>query len=176
MSTARTTSTQASPTDMPTWAVPVEDLEAMLATDDDTVDTAAIPRLAFRDAVEESAATQAATPVAATTQVSDVSSTTTVEQASAETAPTLEPAAPPVGHSLRRRHASPESVAAIRRNLLAVAAVIVSIVLLGSAVAWLAGWIALAVYAVLVIGVAVAVRRANARYAPRHSRYAPRHA
>lgn len=178
MSTARTTSTQASPTDMPTWAVPVEDLEAMLATDDDTVDTAAIPRLAFRDAVEESAATQAATPVAATTQVSstDVSSTTAVEQAPAATAPTLEPAAPPVGHSLRRRHASPESVAAIRRNLLAVAAVIVSIVLLGSAVAWLAGWIALAVYAVLVIGVAVAVRRANARYAPRHSRYAPRHA
>lgn len=161
MSTARTTSISTSPTDMPTWAIPVEDLEAMLATDDDTVDTAAIPRLAYREAVEGAATT------------SDVAVRTIVEtpQESA-----LEPAAPPVGHSLRRRHASPESVAAIRRNLIAVACVIVSVVLLGAAITWFAGWIALAAYAVLVIAASVAVRRANARYAPRHSRYTPRHA
>lgn len=171
MSTARTTSTQTSPTDMPTWAIPVEDLEAMLATDDDTVDTAAIPRLAYRDAVEESAATSEA-PVAPST----VGEKAVAAQAVTPPETTPEPAAPPVGHSLRRRHASPESVAAIRRNLIAVSAVVVSVVLIGTAVAWLAGWIALAAYAALVIGAAVAVRRANARYAPRHSRYAPRHA
>ena len=55
MSTARTTSDRTAPTDLPTWAIQAEDLEAMLATNDDEVDTAAIPRLAFRDAVEESA-------------------------------------------------------------------------------------------------------------------------
>ena len=165
MSTARTTSTQTSPTDMPTWAIPVEDLEAMLATDDDTVDTAAIPRLAFREAVEESAATS---------QVPTAAPATTPTPVDEETAP--EPTTPPVGHSLRSRHASPESVAAIRRNLVAMASVLVSIVLIGTALTWLAGWIALAAYALVVIAGAVAVRRVNARYAPRHSRYAPRHA
>lgn len=166
MSTARTTSTPTSPTDMPSWAVPVEDLEAMLATDDDTVDTAAIPRLAFRDAVEESATT------------SDASVTTVAEAptGASDDVLTAESAAPPVGHSLRRRHASPESVAAIRRNLVAVACVVVTVVLLGAAAGWVGGWIALATYALLVLGASVAVRRANARYAPRHSRYTPRHA
>ena len=52
MSTARTTSPRTAPTDLPTWAIQAEDLEAMLATDDDTVDTAVIPRLAYREAVE----------------------------------------------------------------------------------------------------------------------------
>lgn len=161
MSPARTTST--SPTAMPDWAIPVEDLEAMLATDDDTVDTAAIPRLAYREAVEESAGT------------SDEAVTSVVDETRPESAEQLEHATPPVGHSLRRRHASPESVAAIRRNLVAVACVIVSVVLLGAAITWFAGWIAVAAYAVLVIAASVTVRRANARYAPRHSRYTPRH-
>ena len=67
-------------------------------------------------------------------------------------------------------------MAAIRRNLIAMASVLVSIVLIGTALTWLAGWIALAAYALVVIAGAVAVRRANARYAPRHSRYSPRHA
>lgn len=166
MSTARTTSTHTSPTGMPAWAIPAEDLEAMLATDDDSVDTAAIPRLAFREAVEESAATSEA----------PVTTTTAAEPAPEEGADLPEAATPPVGHSLRSRHATPESVAAIRRNLVAVASVIVSVVLIGTAVTWLAGWIALAVYSLLVLGLAVAVRRANSRYAPRHSRYTPRHA
>lgn len=164
MSPAGTTPAAASPTDMPVWAIPVEDLEAMLATDDDSVDTAAIPRLAFREAVEESAATSATTvtvPVA----------TSPVQETSAS-----EPAVPPVGHSLRHRHASPESVAAIRRNLVAVAAVLVSLVILGGASVWFAGWIALAAYAVVVLAGAVALHRVNARYAPRHSRYTARHA
>ena len=56
MSTASTTSSRTAPTDLPTWAIQTADLEAMLATDDDTVDTAVIPRLAYRDAVEEAAA------------------------------------------------------------------------------------------------------------------------
>ena len=166
MSTARTTPTPTSPTDRPSWAVPVEDLEAMLATDDDTVDTAAIPRLAFRDAVEESATTSDA-PVSAVAETTEGVSDAT---------PVAEPAAPPVGHSLRRRHASPESLVAIRRNLVAVACVIVTVVLLGAAAGWIGGWIAVSAYALLVLGAAAAVRRANARYVPRHSRYTPRHA
>ncbi|WP_435200886.1 hypothetical protein [Janibacter sp. GS2] len=165
MSTARTTSTHTSPTDLPEWAIPVEDLEAMLATDDDTVDTAAIPRLAYRDAVEESAA-----PGAASMTASPV-----INEAPHGTA-TSDHVAPPLGHSLRRRHASPESVAAIRRNLVAVACVVLSVVLLGAGVAWLAGWIGLVAYALLVIGASVMVHRTNAGYAPRHSHYAPRHA
>lgn len=159
MSTARTTSVSTSPTDLPSWAIPVEDLEAMLATDDDSVDTAAIPRLAFREAVEESATTSEITVA-------------TVEDTPAEP----EAVTPPVGHSLRSRHATPESVAAIRRNLIAVASVLVSVVIIGAAATWIAGWIALGIYTLLVVAAAVAVRRVNARYAPRHSRYTPRHA
>lgn len=164
MSTARTTSVNTSPTDLPSWVIPVEDLEAMLATHDDEVDTAAIPRLAFREAVEESATT------------SEITVATVPAEATPEAEAQVEPATPPVGHSLRSRHASPESVAAIRRNLIAFASVIVSVVIIGAAATWLAGWIALAVYSVLVLAAAIAVRRVNARYAPRHSRYTPRHA
>ncbi len=164
MSTARTTSVTTSPTDLPAWAIPVEDLEAMLATDDDSVDTAAIPRLAFREAVEESATTSELTVMTVAAEDDTVGSAI------------AEPATPPVGHSLRSRHATPESVAAIRRNLIAVASVLVSVVIIGAAATWLAGWIALGIYTLLVVAAAVAVRRVNARYAPRHSRYTPRHA
>lgn len=166
MSTARTTSPRTTPTDLPTWAIQAEGaapsaehLAAMLATDDDAVDTAVIPRLAYRDAVEEAA-------------LPGRSAVTTI----AEPADEIEHVVAPVGHNLRRRHASPESVAAIRRNLLAVACVVASVVVIGLAVGWLAGWIALAAYAVLVIGAAIAVRRANSRYTARHSRYTARHA
>lgn len=161
MSTARTTTDRTAPTDLPTWAIQAADLEAMLATDDDTVDTAVIPVLAYRDAVEEAAAPGA-------------SAVTSVDEP--QIAAPAEQTAPPVGHSLRNRHASPESAAAIRRNLVAVACVLVSIVVIGTAVGLLAGWIALAGYALVVIGLAVALRLANAQYAPRHSRYSPRHA
>src|SRR5699024_5726192 len=125
-SSARTTPTPTSPPARPSWAVPVEDLQATLATDHDTVDTAALPRLAFRDAVEESATTSDA-PVSAVAETTEGVSDAT---------PVAEPAAPPVGHSLRRRHASPESLVAIRRNLVAVACVIVTVVLLGAAAGW----------------------------------------
>ena len=162
MSTARATSPSTSPTDLPAWAIPTEDLEAMLATDDDSVDTAAIPRLAFREAVEESATTSEITVA-------------TVEDTGPDTTPESDvEAVMPVGHSLRSRHASPESVAAIRRNLVAFTSVIVSVVVVGVAATWLAGWVALAVYSMLVLAAAVAVRRVDARYAPRHSRYSPR--
>ena len=156
MSTARTTSPRTAPTDLPTWAIQAEDLEAMLATDDDTVDTAVIPRLAYREAVEE-----AAVPgqMVVTEPVDEV-----------------EHVAAPVGHNLRRRHASPESVAAIRRNLIAVACVLAAVVLIGAAATWLAGWIALGVWTLLVVAGAIAIRRSNSRYTARHSRYTPRHA
>lgn len=168
MSTARTTSDRTAPTDLPTWAIQAEDLEAMLATNDDEVDTAAIPRLAFRDAVEEAAAPGAAT-------VTAVEGPAT-EAAPAAPTPEVELAATPVGHNLRHRHASPESVAAIRRNLIAVACVLTAVVLVGAAATWLAGWIALGVWTLCVVAGAVALRRANSRYTARHSRYTARHA
>ena len=156
MSTARTTSPRTAPTDLPTWAIQAEDLEAMLATDDDTVDTAVIPRLAYREAVKEAA----------------VPGQTVVTEPVDE----VEHVAAPVGHNLRRRHASPESVAAIRRNLIAVACVLAAVVLIGAAATWLAGWIALGVWTLLVVAGAIAIRRSNSRYTARHSRYTPRHA
>lgn len=156
MSTTRTTSPRTAPTDLPTWAIQAEDLEAMLATDDDTVDTAVIPRLAYREAVEEAA----------------VPGQTVVTEPVDE----VEHVAAPVGHNLRRRHASPESVAAIRRNLIAVACVLAAVVLIGAAATWLAGWIALGVWTLLVVAGAIAIRRSNSRYTARHSRYTPRHA
>ena len=156
MSTARTTSPRTAPTDLPTWAIQAEDLEAMLATDDDTVDTAVIPRLAYREAVEEAA----------------VPGQTVVTEPVDE----VEHVAAPVGHNLRRRHASQESVAAIRRNLIAVACVLAAVVLIGAAATWLAGWIALGVWTLLVVAGAIAIRRSNSRYTARHSRYTPRHA
>ncbi|KRE39322.1 hypothetical protein ASG73_03055 [Janibacter sp. Soil728] len=159
MSTASTTSSRTAPTDLPTWAIQTADLEAMLATDDDTVDTAVIPRLAYRDAVEEAAAP-------------GHSMVTVVESPD----DTVEHVVTPVGHNLRSRHATPESVAAIRRNLVAIATVLVSVVLVGAAATWLAGWIALGIYALVVVSATVALRRTNARYTARHSRYAPRHA
>ncbi|QNF93997.1 hypothetical protein [Janibacter sp. YB324] len=172
MSTARTTSDRTAPTDLPTWAIQAEDLEAMLATNDDEVDTAAIPRLAFRDAVEEAAAPGAAT----VTAVEGRTTETDTEAAPAAPTPEVEPAATPVGHNLRHRHASPESVAAIRRNLIAVACVLTAVVLVGAAATWLAGWIALGVWTLCVVAGAVALRRANSRYTARHSRYTARHA
>ena len=156
MSTARTTSPRTAPTDLSTWAIQAEDLEAMLATDDDTVDTAVIPRLSYREAVEEAA----------------VPGQTIVTEPVDE----VEHVAAPVGHNLRRRHASPESVAAIRRNLIAVACVLAAVVLIGAAATWLAGWIALGVWTLLVVAGAIAIRRSNSRYTARHSRYTPRHA
>lgn len=159
MSTASTTSSRTAPTDLPTWAIQTADLEALLATDDDTVDTAVIPRLAYRDAVEEAAAP-------------GQSLVTVVESPRDD----VEHVATPVGHNLRSRHATPESVAAIRRNLVAIACVLVSVVVVGAALTWLAGWIALGIYALVVVSAAIALRRTNARYSARHSRYAPRHA
>ncbi len=189
MSTTSTTPPTSGPTTLPSASrartIPAEDLEAMLATDDDVVDTALIPTLAFRDAVEESA-TPGKDPVASTTQVvaatpaAQVATGRTLDAAPAEADATpesdLERVVPPVGHSLRSRHATPESVAAVRRNLIAVCCVIVSVVAIGVAVGLVGGWIAVAAYALLVVVAASALRRANARYAPRHSRYTARHA
>lgn len=193
MSNTRTMPPSSGPAALPsvsrTRNIPSEDLEAMLATDDDVVDTALIPTLAFRDAVEE-AATSGTSPIASTSQATE---TAVVPAQDAETAVVpavdtstpesantperdLERIVPPVGHSLRSRHATPESRAAVRRNLIAVCCVVVSVVVIGVAAGLVGGWIALAVYALLVVVAAYALRRANARYAPRHSRYTARHA
>lgn len=187
MSTTSTTPPTSGPTALPSAsrarAVPAEDLEAMLATDDDVVETALIPTLAFRDAVEQSA-TPGKHPVASTTQAAGattaarVATVPTFDAAPADTTPetAVERVLPPLGHSLRSRHATPESVAAVRRNLIAVCCVIVSVVAIGIAVGLVGGWITIAAYALLVVVAAYALRRANARYAPRHSRYTARHA
>ncbi len=183
MSTTSTTPSTSGPTALPSVSrartVPAEDLEAMLATDDDVVETALIPTLAFRDAVEQSAS-PGKDPVASTTQAAGATTgpatTATVAAPTVDTVTTgteavpesdLERVVPPVGHSLRSRHASPESIAAVRRNLIAVCCVVVSVVAIGTAVGLVGGWMAVAAYA---------LRRANARYAPRHSRYTARHA
>lgn len=168
MSTTRTTP-PSGPTELPswswTWNAPAEELEAMLATDDDVVDTALIPSLAYREAVEESA-------------TASESTVKTLAPATEEATPEaeVERVAPPVGHSLRSRHATPESKAAIRRNLIAVCCVAVSVVIVGIATGLVGGWIAVAAYTLLVAAAAFVLRRINARYAPKHSRYTPRHA
>ena len=51
-----------------------------------------------------------------------------------------------------------------------------AVVLIGAAATWLAGWIALGVWTLLVVAGAIAIRRSNSRYTARHSRYTPRHA
>lgn len=196
MSTTRTTPASSGPTALPSTSrtrnVPAEYLEAMLATDDDAVDTALIPTLAYRDAVEE-AATPGTAPVAPTTQAAapvapakdaetavvpapDTAAPAVDADEAREAAAEAERATPPVGHSLRSRHATPESRAAVRRNLIAVCCVAVSVVILGIATGLVGGWIALAAYTLLVMVAAFVLRRINARYAPRHSRYSARHA
>ena len=188
MSTTRTTP-PSGPTELPswswTWNAPAEELEAMLATDDDVVDTALIPSLAYREAVEESATASASTVQARApkdapakdeveTAVVPALAPATADAATPE--PEVEHVAPPVGHSLRSRHATPESKAAIRRNLIAVCCVAVSVVIVGIATGLVGGWIAVAAYTLLVAAAAFVLRRINARYAPKHSRYTPRHA
>ena len=64
----------------------------------------------------------------------------------------------------------------MRRNLVALAAVVVGTVLIGALVGFVAGWVGVAGYALVVGGLLLAQRRVNARYAPRHSRYVARHA
>ena len=64
----------------------------------------------------------------------------------------------------------------MRRNLVALAAVVVGTVLIGALVGFVAGWVGVAAYALVVGGLLLAQRRVNARYAPRHSRYVARHA
>ena len=223
MSKTSTSHPDAGPTDLPswswTWNAPAEDLESMLATDDDSVDTAIIPTLAYREAVEEAAiaGTAAATaptkgkaknkaskrssapapkaktaaPAKAPVELKSAPATpatvtpATVKaapveakpaEAAVEAAPAPERTKPVIAANLRSRHATPESKAAIRRNLIAVCSVAVSIVIIGLAVSLVGGWIALAAYSLLVLVAGMVLRRVNARYAPRHSLYSPRHA
>lgn len=193
MSTTRTTPPFAGPASLPSLSrmrnVPIEELEALLATDDDLVDTAVIPALDFRKAVERAAAvgtpstaTPAARPAAkrpamppaddgANVETTEVPALDDVEPESA-----TQPARPPFAHSLRSRHATPESKAAVRRNLIAVCCVVVSLVVVGVAVGLTGGWIVLGCYTLLVVVAAFVLHRINARYTPRHSRYTPLHA
>lgn len=120
------------------------DLEEMLATDDDEVDTAIIPRLAL--APEDAAA------------------------------PAVPAAVAPVAVARRaHRHASAESLDAVRRNQVALLTVVVGTVLVGTLVGIVAGWVGIAGYAVLVGSLLLTRHVLGRRHAPRHSRYAPRH-
>lgn len=132
-------------------------LQGWYEEDSDDVDTAVIPRLQVSQTV--------LVPVALPTAVSPLPASSLPDSPVPSTTPRT-----------RHRHASPQSLAAVRRNLVALAAVVVGTVLIGALVGFVAGWVGVAAYALVVGGLLLAQRRVNARYAPRHSRYVARHA
>lgn len=132
-------------------------LQGWYEEDSDDVDTAVIPRLQVSQTV--------LVPVALPTAVSPLPASSLPDSPVPSTTPRT-----------RHRHASPQSLAAVRRNLVALAAVVVGAVLIGALVGFVAGWVGVAGYALVVGGLLLAQRRVNARYAPRHSRYVARHA
>lgn len=140
-----------------------EMLRAWYDEDPDEVDTAVIPRLALGTVL---------VPVA----VPAASPATSTPAAAATVAPApVTPSPVPVRSTTRHRHASPESLAAVRRNHIALTVVVVATVLLGVGVGITAGWVGILAYALLVGTLLLAQHRVNRRYAPRHSRYTPRH-
>lgn len=153
-----------------------EMLRAWYDEDPDEVDTAVIPRLALgtvlvpvavpatspATSTPAAAATVAPAPVAPSPAVSPAPVTPSPVPASARS-------------TTRHRHASPESLAAVRRNHIALTVVVVATVLLGVGVGITAGWVGILAYALLVGTLLLAQHRVNRRYAPRHSRYMPRH-
>ena len=153
----------------------VDLLNAWYDEDADDVDTAVIPRLQVSETVLVPVALpEVVPPVAAF--AAPASRVPTQPTVAAPAPRTPSPASAPATSRTRHRHASEQSLAAVRRNLVAVAAIVTGAVLLGSAVGIIGGWVALVGYVLLVGGLVLARRRVNARYAPRHSRYVARHA
>ena len=167
-------------------------LQGWYEEDSDDVDTAVIPRLQVSQTVlvpvalptavsplpasslPDSSVTASPLPVAPATTADGKASQPAL--AAASTAVTTPSPVPSTTPRTRHRHASPQSLAAVRRNLVALAAVVVGTVLIGTLVGFVAGWVGVAGYALVVGGLLLAQRRVNARYAPRHSRYVARHA
>lgn len=187
----------------------IEDLEALIALDDDEVETAVIPVLAYVAALPMPPAAQptkvtepqsrevrtivlpAAIPAARHPLPAPAAPETTVDADDEDTAviPALAADAPAASSDAspevpassasqrtRHRHASPESLAAIRRNTIAVASLSVAIVLLGATIAYLGGWLAAGGFLLTVTALLVTRYFVNRRYSPRHTRYGARHA
>lgn len=168
---ARTQDTRPEPAELTYDGLEAALLQGWYDEDSDDVDTAVIPRLQVSETVLVPVAVPETVPSAVTPNVP--------VEARPAPAPTTTPSPAPssqIPARSRHRHASPQSLAAVRRNLIALAAVIVGTVLLGSLVGLVAGWVGVAGYALVVGSLVLLRRRVNARYAPRHSRYAPRHA
>lgn len=143
-----------------------EMLTAWFDVDTDDVETAVIPRLALGHHV----VVPVELPAGATTAPASTPAPTP--------SPVL-PAAPvadaPAVTSTRHRHASPESLDAVRRNQVALTVVVTAVVLLGAVVGLVGGWVALAGYALLVGALLLAQHLVNRRYTARHTRHVPRH-
>lgn len=149
-----------------------EMLAAWFDVDTDDVETAVIPRLALGHHV----VVPVELPAGATTAPVSQAPTATPAPAPAVPAPAAAPAPSLVASpATRHRHASAESLDAVRRNQVALAVVVTAIVLLGAVVGLIGGWIALAGYALLVGGLLLAQHLVNRRYTARHTRHVPRH-
>lgn len=150
-----------------------EMLAAWFDVDTDDVETAVIPRLALGHHV----VVPVELPAGATTApVSQLPTTAPAAPTAAPPAPAAAPAPSPVASpATRHRHASAESLDAVRRNQVALAVVVSAIVLLGAVVGLIGGWVALAGYALLVGGLLLAQHLVNRRYTARHTRHVPRH-
>ncbi|MEX1909404.1 hypothetical protein L6241_14035 [Janibacter sp. Y6] len=150
-----------------------EMLAAWFDVDTDDVETAVIPRLALGHHV----VVPVELPAGATTApVSQAPTTAPAAPTAAPPAPAAAPAPSPVASpATRHRHASAESLDAVRRNQVALAVVVSAIVLLGAVVGLIGGWVALAGYALLVGGLLLAQHLVNRRYTARHTRHVPRH-
>lgn len=149
-----------------------EMLAAWFDVDTDDVETAVIPRLALGHHV----VVPVELPAGATTAPVSQAPTAAPAPAPAVPAPAAAPAPSLVASpATRHRHASAESLDAVRRNQVALAVVVTAIVLLGAVVGLIGGWVALAGYALLVGGLLLAQHLVNRRYTARHTRHVPRH-
>lgn len=144
-------------------------LEHLVATNDDEVDTAVIPRLA---------APTMLVPVQITPRV-ELAPAAAGAAVTPSSRPVLaEPVTPPVQATppTRHRHASTASLVAVRRNQLALCVVVVATILLGALAGIVGGWVAVAGYAFVVGAILIGRTMANSRHTPRHGRHTPRHA
>jgi hypothetical protein len=176
---ARTQETPLEPAELTYGRLEADMLQGWFDEDGDDVDTAVIPRLQVSQTVLVPVALPESIPPFAGAPSSRVAPRSAPAPATSSPAASATPSTTPAEQpttSTRHRHASAQSLAAVRRNQVALATVVVGTVLLGSLVGLAAGWVGLAGYALLVGTLLVVQRRVNARYAPRHSRYAPRHA
>lgn len=152
-----------------------EMLAAWFDVDTDDVETAVIPRLALGHHVVVPVELPAGATTAPVSQAPTTAPAAPTAAAPAPAAATAQAPSPVASPSTRHRHASAESLDAVRRNQVALAVVVTAIVLLGAVVGLVGGWVALAGYALLVGGLLLAQHLVNRRYTARHTRHVPRH-